>query len=209
MEADDLKTRRSLIDRLRNLEDQASWREFFNTYWKLIYSVALKAGLTEDEAEEVVQETVITVVKQIDSFAYDPNVSTFKHWLLHKTEWRIIDQIRKRPPDFLVRARRRADDTARTPTVERVPDPASLRLEAVWDEEWEKNLIDAAMERIKSRVKVEHYQIFYLSAVKKMPARKVAELIGVNVAQVYLVKHRLAGQVKREIDRLKRKDWQP
>src|SRR5262245_22991326 len=107
MEADDLKTRRSLIDRLRNLEDQESWRDFFNTYWKLIYSVALKAGLTENEAEEVVQDTVVTVAKQIAGFAYDPGVSTFKHWLLHKTEWRIIDQIRKRPPDFLVRARRR------------------------------------------------------------------------------------------------------
>jgi RNA polymerase sigma-70 factor (ECF subfamily) len=104
---------------------------------------------------------------------------------------------------------RRGENTTRTATVERVPDPASLRLEAVWDEEWEKNLIDAAMERVKGRVKVEHYQIFYLSAVKKLPARKVAELIGVNVAQVYLVKHRVAGQVKKELERLQRKDWQP
>ena len=48
-------TRRSLVNRLRNRSDQESWREFFNTYWKLIYAVALKAGLTDQEAEDVVQ----------------------------------------------------------------------------------------------------------------------------------------------------------
>ena len=59
-----IPTRSSLLGRLVNWDDQESWREFFNTYWKLIYSVALKAGLTEDEAEEVVQETVITAAKR-------------------------------------------------------------------------------------------------------------------------------------------------
>ena len=34
--------RRSLLDRLRNWKDQASWRVFFNTFWKFIYGVAIK-----------------------------------------------------------------------------------------------------------------------------------------------------------------------
>ncbi|MCW5551622.1 MAG: hypothetical protein KIS67_05575 [Verrucomicrobiae bacterium] len=42
-----LPTRRSLLDRLRNWEDQASWRDFFNTYWKFIYGVAIKSGLSD------------------------------------------------------------------------------------------------------------------------------------------------------------------
>jgi RNA polymerase sigma-70 factor (ECF subfamily) len=89
-----------------------------------------------------------------------------------------------------------------------VPDPASFKLDAIWDEEWEKNLIDAAMERVKTRVKADHYQIFYLSVVKKMAAGKVAGLMGVNVARVYLVKHRLAGLVKKELERLERRELQ-
>ncbi|MBI2924817.1 MAG: sigma-70 family RNA polymerase sigma factor, partial [Verrucomicrobia bacterium] len=55
-----LSTRRSLITRLKNWDDQEGWREFFQTYWKLIYSVAVKSGLTNEEAEDVVQETVVT-----------------------------------------------------------------------------------------------------------------------------------------------------
>ena len=37
-------TRKSLIARLENWEDQRTWDEFYRTYWRLIYSVALKAG---------------------------------------------------------------------------------------------------------------------------------------------------------------------
>jgi hypothetical protein len=46
-----VQTSRSLISRLRNLDDRDSWQDFFETYWKLIYSFARKAGLTEQEAE--------------------------------------------------------------------------------------------------------------------------------------------------------------
>ena len=59
-------TRRSLVNRLANWDDQRRWQEFFDTYWKLIYSAARKSGLTDAEAQEVVQETVITVAKKID-----------------------------------------------------------------------------------------------------------------------------------------------
>ena len=88
-----LPTRQSLLSRLRDWDDQESWREFFETYWRLIYSVARKSGLTDDEAQDVVQETVITVAKNIGK--YDPREGSFKSWLLHTTRWRIADQFRR------------------------------------------------------------------------------------------------------------------
>ena len=48
-----IPTRHSLLRRMKNWEDQASWEEFFETYWKLIYGVAIKAGLREVEAQDV------------------------------------------------------------------------------------------------------------------------------------------------------------
>ena len=56
-------TRKSLIARLENWEDQRTWDEFYRTYWRLIYSVALKAGLREDEAWDVVQETILSMAR--------------------------------------------------------------------------------------------------------------------------------------------------
>src|SRR5262249_49944715 len=92
-------TRWSLISRLKDWNDQGSWQAFFNTYWKLIYSMAIKAGLSDAEAQEVVQETVITVAKKMAGFKTDPALGSFKSWLLHITHWRIVDQLRKRQPE--------------------------------------------------------------------------------------------------------------
>lgn len=91
-----LPTRASLLKRLRNWQDQASWQDFFNTYWKLIYGVARKAGLTDAEAQDVLQETLVSVAKHIPTFKYDPTIGSFKAWLLNMTRWRIVGQFRKR-----------------------------------------------------------------------------------------------------------------
>ena len=91
-----IPTRTTLLGRLKDWRDNSSWQEFFDTYWKLIYGFAIKAGLNEAEAEDVVQETMISVAKKIPGFKYNRNIGSFKGWLLMTTRWRIIDQFRKR-----------------------------------------------------------------------------------------------------------------
>src|ERR1019366_3170034 len=91
-----MPTRYSLLSRLQNWNDQESWKIFFDTYWRLIYSIALKSGLTEAEAQDVVQETIISVAKDIHKFKRDRTLGSFKGWLRNLTRWRIADQLRKR-----------------------------------------------------------------------------------------------------------------
>ena len=91
-----LETRPSLLQRLKSGDDPQSWQEFYRTYGGLIRFFAEKAGLTADEAEEVVQETAIGVARGLPEFIYDPKVCRFKTWLLNLTRWRIQDQLRKR-----------------------------------------------------------------------------------------------------------------
>src|SRR5438034_8403369 len=139
--ADELiPTRASLIKRLKNWQDQSSWQEFFDIYWKLIYGVARKAGLTDAEAQDVVQETMASVAKHMPTFNYDPAIGSFKAWLLNMTRWRIIGQLRKRGP--YAEQRPSCNDTStRTNLAERVADPAGQALDAVWEAEWENNLL--------------------------------------------------------------------
>lgn len=189
-----LATRRSLVDRLVNLEDRRRWQEFFERYWKLIYGVARRSGLNDAEAQDVVQETVITVAKNITK--YERSAGSFKNWLLHITRWRIADQFRKRAPADV--ARRDRDASARdTATIERLPD--SVDVAAVWQEEWEHHVLDAALHRLKRRLDPQHYQIFDCAVLKEWPPAKVARELGVNIAQVYLVKHRAASMLKKEV----------
>jgi RNA polymerase sigma-70 factor (ECF subfamily) len=196
-----IPTRDSLLSRLKDWRDDDSWRDFFNTYWKLVYGVALKAGLTEQEAEEVVQETVITVARRIPEFKYDPSVCSFKTWLLNLTRWRIVDQLRKRQPKL----NGRADGTPHTATIERLPNPPGVDLDAMWDNEWQQGLVNTAIQRIKRRVNPEHYQIFHLCVFKEWPVKKVARELDVNVAQVYLVKHRIGALLKKEVKALEKR----
>ena len=58
-----LPTRNSLLSRLKNWDDQEGWRDFFDTYWKFLYCIAVKAGLSDSDARDVVQETVVAVAK--------------------------------------------------------------------------------------------------------------------------------------------------
>src|SRR5437660_1419941 len=91
-----LRTRATLLERLKDWSDQSSWQEFFDLYSRLIYGVARKAGLTDAEAQDVLQETMIAAAKHLPKFQYDPVQGSFKNWLLRMTRWRIADQFRKR-----------------------------------------------------------------------------------------------------------------
>src|SRR2546430_16687758 len=97
MNAEDelIPTRASLLGRLKDWKDEASWKVFFETYWKLIYNAAIKAGLTDAEDQDVVQETVISVSKSMASFEYDAAGCSFKNWLLKLTALGILDHKRR------------------------------------------------------------------------------------------------------------------
>jgi RNA polymerase sigma-70 factor (ECF subfamily) len=196
-----LATRLSLIERLGDWKDQARWQEFFDTYWRLIYNVARKAGLTDPEAQDAVQETVLTVAKNIGK--YDPKGGPFKGWLLNTTRWRIADQFAKREP-VTVKTPPRPDD-GETATIERIPGVDGRQLETAWDREWERNLFDAALERVKKQVNARQFQIFECCVVKHWGAARVASTLRVNVAQVYLTKHRVGALMKREVAALAKK----
>lgn len=203
-----IPTRQSLLERLRQWDDQASWQEFFDTYWKLIYRTALKAGLTSVEAEDAVQETVISVARNMPTFEYRPakEGGSFKQWLLTLTKWRINDQLRKRLRNVLSTASHLGEDGQDASAVPmQIPDPVGNQLDAVWEAEWEQNLLDAAVERIKRRTDPKHYQIFDLYAVKNWSAWKVAKKLRVSLPQVYTVKHRVAKEIKRAVEQIRQK----
>jgi RNA polymerase sigma factor (sigma-70 family) len=199
-----IPTRKSLLDRLANWSDNASWQDFFNTYWKLIYSVALKSGLTHSESQDVVQDTVLAVAKSIGKFQYDPNVCAFKSWLLQVTRSKIANQFgkRKQCPAALDPI---LDDSSATSLMDRATDPASFALEAIWDREWQKNLVDAAICNVKGRVSIEQYQMFDLYVLKKRPVGEVAKTLRVTVGHVYVAKHRISRLIKKEVEMLERK----
>ena len=213
-----LPTRQSLLSRLKAWDDHESWRDFFDTYWRLIYGLAIKSGLTNAEAEDVVQETLLAVAKEMPDFKYDPARGSFKGWLLEITRRRIANQVRKRlkhrhatagpllgeatrPPS----GERTESDQRRTATIERVQDPSSDEMERLWDQEWRSNLLEASIVRVKKQVNAKQYQMFNLYVTMQWPMDQVKQTLGVSAAQVYMAKMRISRMIKREVRTLERK----
>jgi RNA polymerase sigma factor (sigma-70 family) len=198
-----LRTRATLLGRLKNWDDQPSWRQFFDTYWGLIYGVARQAGLSDAEAQDVVQEVMAEVAGQMPSFQYDPARGRFKNWLLTRTRWRIIDQQRKRRPGLNPETSTRTGG-ATTVGLDQLIDPAIIPIDALWEAEWENNLLNAALARVKQKIDPEKFQIFDFYVKKEWPAEKVAATFGSSVDQVYLIKHRVTEMLKEEVKRLEK-----
>ena len=196
------RTRKSLIARLDNWEDQRTWDEFYQTYWRLIYSVAIKSGLRQDEAFDVVQETILSIAKQSKKNLYDPEQGSFKAWLMNMTKWRIADQFRKRKKDTAMAIPDWQLEERSESVVERVEDPKADVLERLWDVEWKNNLAEAALSRVRKLVSPKQYQIFHCYVVKQWDAKKVTQQLGVSMAQVYLAKHRVGAVLKKELTKL-------
>jgi RNA polymerase sigma-70 factor (ECF subfamily) len=192
-----------LLQRLKRWDDQESWHDFFRTYWKLIYAAATRSGLNDAEAQDVVQETVIAVAKKMETFRYDPAVDSFKGWLFYLTRKRIAMQFRRRERE---RGKLAGDSDAGHPPVEleEIPDASGVCPEAVWEQEWERNLLEAALARVKRKVNARQFQMFDLYVTRQWPVRQVAETLGVPVAQVYLAKHRVVALAKEEVKRLEK-----
>jgi RNA polymerase sigma-70 factor (ECF subfamily) len=209
---DPIPTRHSLLNRLKDWGDQKSWQDFFDMYRQLIYNVAVKAGLSDAEAQEVVQETVIAVARKIGEFKADPARGSFSAWLMQLTRWRITDQWRKRGKGGQASCLSASggtpaplyDDTGSTGPIERIPDPAGAALDAVWSEEWEKHLMAAALERVKRQVSPRQFQMFDLHVLQKQSVQDTARTLQASVASVYMAKHRVARLVKKEVRKLER-----
>ena len=199
-----IPTRRSLLTRLKNWDDQESWQDFFNTYWRLIYGVARKAGLNDAEGQEVVQVTVIGVAERMKSgkFRYDPKRGSFKAWLLKQTQWRVSDQFRKRRQQ----SERHPNLEAKTELMESVPDEAAQeRISRYWEAEWESNLMQVALERVQQRVAARTFQIFQLHVRKDWSVEDVARRLGVSKAHVHLAKHRVSIMLRKELKKLEKR----
>jgi len=196
-----IPTRATLIQRLKNWQDQASWEDFFETYWQLIYRFGIQNGLTQPEAQDVVQETMFSVARHMPAFKYDPVNGSFKAWLLNITRWRITD---------LVRARETRADYQESiaitagQIVNGEPAHTPPELEKLWDAEWEKNLLTAALTKARRQLNPQQYQIFDLNVNKGWTAERIAKTFALSPNQVYLAKHRVAEMIKQEMERLQR-----
>ena len=194
--AGSIPTRSDLLEAVKEWDNQPGWQRFYATYARLIHGVARSQGLSDSEAQEVVQDTMLSVAKTMPDFQYDPARCSFKTWLRHLTRKRVVDLIRKRRRGVTL-SHGGSRDGGSTDVLERVADTRRSDLDVIWDREWHSTLVECALQHLKPQVTAMQFQVFFLHVVKENPARQVARVLKVNLGFVYLVKHRLTPKFKR------------
>jgi RNA polymerase sigma factor (sigma-70 family) len=198
-DASALRTRSSLLLKLKNWDDEKSWQEFDGMYRKLVYGYSRRSGLSHEESEEVTNDVFVRVAKTIQDFESNPEKGSFRGWLMNLARWRVGDKFRSRPKDAQAPHRNVPGD--RTSTIERIQDPHCE--DELWDKEWQERLLDTAYERMARRSQAKHMQVFELHFRQHWSVLKISRSLGTNPAAVYLINHRLTKQLAAEVAKLR------
>lgn len=81
-----------LVERLQR-QDEAAWRTFIDQYGRLIYAVGARLGLTEDERDDMFQNTCVACVRAIERLR-DP--AKLSGWLYGVAYRQGVDLLRRR-----------------------------------------------------------------------------------------------------------------
>ena len=197
-------TRKSLLARVRE-GGEIPWREFYATYKPLVYLCGGDCGLTDDEKDELVQKVMCEIfekdiVGKYDpehvpddvAFRHDPARGRFRHYLRQM----IRNQARK-----IIRTRRSAE----LPLDDALDKRTDDALEAAWDSEWRRHLLNMALAELKGRVQPETYVAFEMYALQNRPAQEVAEFLNISVASVYTAKNRCVLTLREIVNNLEEK----
>lgn len=199
MPEDSLATRVSLLRRLRDLADDTSWKEFYERYRRFIFSAACRKGLNPQDAEEVLQDTVVSVARGLPNFVYNPDICSFKGWLMAITRRRVADQLRRRNRQVPL-----VDTGGEIPaTGTQIESP----FDAAWEADWENNLLDAATDRLRLTVSPRNFQIFDWTVRMGRSTEETAAAFGISTSLVRVTKLRVRLRLEKHLRQLRRAPW--
>ena len=181
-------TRLTLLERLRRPDDAAAWSRFVQLYTPLLYGWARRAGLSEADAADLLQDVFVVLLRELPTFHYQPGKS-FRAWLrtVLLNRWRTLRR-RRQPrtvgPDDL--------DGLADPDTPELPDEAEER----------RQLVARALKIVEGEARPETWKAFREYVLSGRPPADVARELGCSVNVVYLARSRLLGRLRDILDGL-------
>jgi RNA polymerase sigma-70 factor (ECF subfamily) len=197
-----LQTRESLLARLRTGSADADWEAFYKQYGAVILSFCTKRGLDEFGARDVLQETMILLMRKLPDFDYSPQKGRFRNWLLALVAGKVRDAHRRARRRRTVSFDGNQDDDSLSLAERLVAD--SLQGSEALERIWMEGLLEEALRRIRNdpKTKPETFAVFQAYVVAGKPVVEVARKFGLQQNAVYQIKNRLVKRLREEISRL-------
>jgi RNA polymerase sigma-70 factor (ECF subfamily) len=190
-------TRPSLLLRVRNLGDQASWQEFVELYGPLVLRVLLRMGMAYQDALDLQQDVMQVVMNRIarKPFQYDPSKS-FRAWLSKVARHRAYRH-------FHEQARKAAapGGSCNLAIVAGIADSGPA-IEAWVEEEHRRRVLEIAMKRVRAAVQPLTWEAFRRSVFDGLPPETVAEQLQTTVGNVYVAKSRVLARLREAVEQI-------
>ena len=183
-------TRASLLVRLRDPEDAASWNLFVDLYAPLIYGFFRRQGAQDADAADLTQEVLARVSQGIRRLNYDPARGTFRGWL--------FTVVRNRWRSWAVRPQLPQEDAL----LDNQPAPHEDR---EWESDYRRRLLAWAADQVRPTVAPATWHAFWRTGIEGHSAADTARELGLSAAAVYMAKSRVLARLKeilREADGL-------
>jgi RNA polymerase sigma factor (sigma-70 family) len=192
-------TQESLLLKLQDIEDVRAWDRFYAMYGNFIFNFARKRGCHDQLAQDVVQETLITLSRMMPDFNYDPDKGRFRGFLLTVVKSRIVDAWRREQKQTAQAKGQGVSDEA----IRSMEDKWLSNWEEEWDREWENHLLMEAMKRIEDKVQPHVLESFRRYVLQGQPAADVAAALGTSEANIYNQRRRVLTILQREVATLR------
>jgi RNA polymerase sigma-70 factor (ECF subfamily) len=177
-------TSTTLLEAIKNGEDHCAWALFTNRYRPMIVSFAGRLGLNKADSEDVAQETLLAFLKSYREDQYNRQKGRLRSWLFSIARCNVIDLQRKKAREYAFH-----DNSNATGFLTGVESPD--RLKAIWDEEWQRAIVQACLEEIARKVTPQTIEIFTLSVLKEWTVEAIVKHLGVTPNTVYIARNRV------------------
>ena len=189
-------TRVTLLERLRTGKDQTAWLEFESTYRAFIFSLILRMGIPNADAEDISQTVLTKVWQKIEDFEYNRNRGKLHNWLAAMTRNTVKDFFRTKKNFITGRDAVEYQETYDSIEQQVLPD-----IEKLAREEWILHITNLAWENIKNDLHENKRSVFkYVS--QEIPNADIAQKLGISETSVRVYKAEVFEKMRTEINRL-------
>jgi RNA polymerase sigma factor (sigma-70 family) len=183
----------SLLERLREQPDAASWRRLVDLYTPLVHDWLRRQGLQHQDAEDIGQDVLAAVVRELPQFHYDRQRGSFRGWLRAITANRLRAFWRAR------RARPIATGGSDFHALlEQIENPHS-DLSRRWDQEHDRHVARRLLEMIRPEFEPTTWRAFERVVVEGARPAEAATELGISVNAVFIAKSRIQRRLRQEL----------
>lgn len=186
-------THASLLARLRTGSqsvDPAAWHEFHDRYAQLIRGFANRQGVQPADCDDVLQDVLLSLTRDLGKFEYDPEKGRFRSYLKTVTLHAVFRRMRQN------RAAGRPEEAERLAAAA-MSDP---KIEESWEEQWRQHHMRRALRTIRAEFNDDDVAAFEHYVMQGQPAAEAAATLGLSTDQVYQAKSRILKRLTAVID---------